>query len=265
MKAIYKVLTVLAIPAFLVLYSFNGGSPGGKTGSLGDGGDNCTSCHQSTAQNAADWITTDIPESGYVPGETYTITAKGTHDGVGRFGFELTAENEDGIKKGTFAVTDTERTKAIGSGSSITHTAGGTTPSGNSATWTMSWTAPASGSGEVNFNAAFNAANGNGSSDPGDIIYLSMSSVDENLFTSVGEDYLADQISMYPNPARNMVNLNLPEGAKFHLVNLMGQVLLSRDMTGTKESLDISDYDNGVYFVQVIHNGATHTSRLLKN
>ena len=39
---------------------FSGGSPGGKTGSPGDGGANCTQCHAGTPQPATGWINTNI-------------------------------------------------------------------------------------------------------------------------------------------------------------------------------------------------------------
>ncbi len=264
MKAIYKVLTVLAIPGFLVFYSFVGGSPGGKTGSPGDGGDNCTSCHAGTPQNVGDWITSNIPEGGYAPGVTYTITAKGMREDVGKFGFELTAENAAGVKKGTFAVTDAAKTQLLGGGSSVTHTSGGNMPAGDSINWSMDWTAPESGSGQVRFYSATNAANGNGGNS-GDVIYLSMLSVEEDITISVGENYLEDQISMYPNPATSVVNMKLPEGAEMHIFNMLGNVIEVRKNMRSIETIDVSSLQNGIYFVRVVHNGETHTSRLLKN
>ena len=263
MKTIYNVLAVLAIPGFLVFYSFAGGSPGGKSGSPGDGA-NCTGCHAGTPQNVADWISTNIPEGGYAPGETYTITAKGMHEGVGKFGFELTAENAAGAKKGSFAVTDAVRTKATSSDNSITHTQDGNSPAGDSATWSMDWTAPVTGSGQVRFYAAFNAANGNGNTG-GDVIYLSMLSAEEDITISVDENYLANQISMYPNPATSVVNVKLPAGAELHVFNILGKVVEVRSNMKAHETLDVSGFENGLYFVQVKHNGETHTSRLLKN
>lgn len=264
MKTIYKVLTVLAIPGFLVFYSFSGGSPGGKSGSPGDGTANCTGCHAGVPQTVGDWITTNIPEEGYTPGETYVITAQGMHEGVARFGFELTAENADGIKKGAFAVTDTDRTQITGTGNSVTHTLDGTTPSGDLATWSMNWTAPASGSGQVSFYSAFNAANGTGDTS-GDVIYLSTLTADENITISVDENRLEAQLSLYPNPATRVLNIKLPEGSEFRIVDVLGKVVEVRKSTNSNERVDVSRFENGIYFVQVKHEGETHTSRFLKN
>lgn len=264
MKSIYKVLTVLAIPGFLIFYSFSSGSPGGKTGSPGDEGANCTGCHDGTPQNVGNWITSDIPEGGYVPGETYTITAKGMHAGVAKFGFELTAESAAGAKKGTFAVTDAVRTQLLGSGSSVTHTSGGVAPAGDSTSWSMDWTAPASGSGQIRFYSATNAGNGNGNTS-GDIIYLSMLTVEEDITISVAEHNLADQISLYPNPANSLVNLQLPEGADLQLFDIQGREIEHRRAVTTHQTVDVSQLQNGIYFVRVIYEGEIFTSRLLKN
>ena len=89
----------------------SGGSQGGKTGSPGDGGATCTNCHSGTATAQEGWITSNIPAEGYTPGETYTITATGTHNGVGKFGFEVTAEDNADAKTGTFVITNSDESQ----------------------------------------------------------------------------------------------------------------------------------------------------------
>ncbi|HRX96862.1 MAG TPA: hypothetical protein P5514_07945 [Bacteroidales bacterium] len=50
MKRIYNLLIIIAVPALFLLFTsevlYHTGSPGGKTGSPGDGGHNCTDCLQ---------------------------------------------------------------------------------------------------------------------------------------------------------------------------------------------------------------------------
>jgi len=147
-----------------------GGSPGGKTGSPGDGGTTCTQCHSGTAVEATDWISSNIPEEGYTIGNTYTITVTGTHTGVSLFGFEITAEDNAGNKTGTLAITNATETQLVNSSNAVTHTSGGNSPSGDSKSWEFNWTA--ADVDEVTFYAAFNAANGNGGTS-GDVIYTS--------------------------------------------------------------------------------------------
>ncbi len=177
MKYIYKFLLLLILmPGIILLIANRNGSPGGRSGSPGDGNQTCTSCHSGTAINQTGWITSNIPAEGYVPGTTYQITLNSTHAGAALFGFELTAETSAGQKTGTFAITETNRTKLVNQNKSVTHTFNGTTPSGGGNSWTMNWTAPAMAAGNITFYAAVNAANGNGTTS-GDVIYRTTLSV----------------------------------------------------------------------------------------
>jgi hypothetical protein len=172
MKRVYTFLTVLAVPVVLIFMSNSNGSVGGKSGSIGDNGHTCTDCHSGTATTKTGWITTNVPDDGYTPGQTYTITATGTHSGVVKFGFELTVEDSQGSKVGTLQVAEPTRTKLTNSSHAMTHTAAGNVPSGNTNTWTMNWVAPSNVTGDIGIYAAFNAANGNGNTS-GDVIYKS--------------------------------------------------------------------------------------------
>jgi len=180
MKKLYKFLPILIAPVLLTLFAHVTGSPGGKSGSIGDANVTCTQCHGGTATSQTGWITSSIPAEGYTPGETYLITATGTHNGVVKFGFELTAETAMGAKTGTLAITEASRTQLCNQNKAVTHRAAGTAPNGNSNTWTVNWTAPATDVGQIRFYAAFNAANGNGQN-TGDVIYKS------NLFVEVAQ------------------------------------------------------------------------------
>ena len=202
MKRFYKVLSVFAIPAFLLLYSYTGGSPGGKTGSPGDGGATCTQCHSGTAQAQGGLISTTIPFSGYEPGQTYTVTVTESLTGISKYGFELTAESTGGVKQGTFSVTDPARVKKVNGGNAVTHTSGGTVASGDSISWSVDWTAPAAGTGQVTFYTAVNATNSNGGNS-GDQIYTGSRMVSEHVANPqitqvepniVAQDYIGNVI-----------------------------------------------------------------------
>ena len=137
------------------------GSEGGKTGSPTDGA-SCTGCHYAGVGTGAT-ITSDIPSSGYIPGDLYTITANINQSGISKFGFEITSEeaNFGSAKKGTFFVTNSTETQPVNNNTAITHTAGGTSGS-DSKSWSMNWEAPNTGTGDITFYGSFIAANGNG-------------------------------------------------------------------------------------------------------
>lgn len=261
MKSRNLLYTLLVIGGMLtaswVLYP--NGSPGGKTGSPGDGGSNCTGCHAGSAQQGSGWITSNIPAGGYVPGQIYTITATGTHTGVSKFGFETTAEDLAGAKKGTISVTDASQTKLVNADKSITHTSNGTAPSGDSKSWSFDWTAPASGSGVISFYGAFNAANGNGSTS-GDVIYLSSYSVSE-ASTGIGDNIAGIvDVKVFPNPFTTYLVVELgsmkDEAREIRLVSLTGAVVyaekVSNQVSAQVYRISTGDLSNGVYHLGVI-------------
>ena len=242
-----------------------GGSPGGKTGSPGDG-NNCTQCHGGTAQIATAWVIPDMPFDGYVPGETYTITATGTHAGVVRFGFELTAENSNHAKVGTFTITNTAETKLVNSGKAVSHTGNGFTPSGNSKSWSCNWTAPAAGAGDVIFYGAFNAANGDMSTS-GDVIYLSNYTVNEKIVGIQEASNLEDQISLFPTMAENTINLTWDNQTVKQIIiyNINGKQLINKIVNSSDKSIkiDVSSLSAGTYFCNCDVAGQTVVKRFL--
>ena len=134
-----------------------GGSPGAKTGSPGDNSDNCTFCHLDNDVIAkSNLISSNIPNSGYVPGTTYTITINASHSGSKRFGFEITAERNSFEKIGTFKLINDELTQFTNDSSAVTHTFKGTIAN-DSISWKFNWLAPEAGFGDVTFYLAVNS------------------------------------------------------------------------------------------------------------
>ncbi len=263
MKKIYNLLLLLAVPSTLLLYSYSGGSPGGKTGSLGDNGNTCTDCHTGIAQSQTDWVTSDIPVTGYQAGETYEITVSGTDGDASLMGFELTAEDDMGNKVGTFTLTETDRTKFTNANKAVTHTSAGTAVSGGKATWSVSWTAPDPAPENVIFNAAFNAANGNGGTS-GDVIHISEAAYSQ-YHVGIAENLLAEKVSLYPNPAIENLNISAPEGTSYTIVDLNGRIIENSTVFTSVVSINVADYENGLYMVKFTSEGITTTKKLLVN
>ncbi len=228
-----------------------GGSPGAKTGSPADV-NSCTQCHAGTAVAVNSWITTNIPATGYVPGNTYTITLTGTHSGVSRFGFELTAEDSLNNKVGVFTITNTAETKLANSNHAVTHTGNGLTPTNDSKSWSFDWTAPAANTGSVTFYAALNAADGNmGTS--GDIIYTTNSTVIEGSGVGINNVLKNNLVNLYPSTVEQIVNLEWNNITVEQLViyNISGQVIRKQVVNSNQNSikLDVSNMAKGSYFV----------------
>jgi len=251
MKRLYNFLPLLAVPLMFLFMGYSGGSPGGKTGSPGDGLSNCTECHSGTPQNATEWITSTIPDLGYSTGETYTFTAMVEHNGSSKFGFEVTAEDSDGNKVGEIIITDADRTQYRNSDKSITHTNTGNAGSNNMNEWTFDWIAPDAMTGDVTFYGAFNATNSN-SATSGDVIYLSTYTVGPDV-TSV-RDNLANDFRFYPNPSNGILNIENPaynQASSVLVFNSTGQLVEEFEMNSEFTSLNLTHLTQGVYFVKL--------------
>ena len=256
MKRFYQFLPLLALPLMFVFMGYSGGSPGGKTGSPGDGGENCTNCHSGDPQSATEWITTDIGELGYLAGQTYTITAKAERSGVSKFGFEVTGEDENGDKVGTFNITKATETQLKNGDASVSHTSAGNAGSNNMKEWTFDWTAPEGTMGEVTFYGAFNTTNSNGSTS-GDVVFLSTYTVGPDV---TGVDELANKFRFYPNPTNGVLNIENPGYNKTSAVMVFsntGQLVEEFDLNSEFASFNLSHLTKGIYFVKLNEQSAT--------
>ncbi|MBI2257833.1 MAG: T9SS type A sorting domain-containing protein [Flavobacteriia bacterium] len=82
-------------------------------------------------------------------------------------------------------------------------------------------------------------------------VYSSCYSIQYVTTYEIIED-LSNQI-MYPNPSNSIVNLNINKDIKsIVLLDVNGKTLLKKEVNYTIESLDISNFENGIYFVYLI-------------
>ena len=74
-------------------------------------------------------------------------------------------------------------------------------------------------------------------------------------FLSVDDFELANTISIYPNPASNVLNIkadenNLPDGYKIY--NMLGQLITDVKINNTSDlNINTSSYSNGMYFIKI--------------
>lgn len=227
------ILTILVITAIAALMSFGDplknstGAEPGHTGSPGDG-KNCTFCHGGSAQSISNVFTSNIPPSGYVPGETYTVTV--TTSGTGRKGFQVSPQNFAGQLLGT--LTAGNGNKLVGNNKYVTHSFGVT---GATAQWSFQWTAPPAGTGNVVFYGAFVIGQPN--------VRLSTMQVQEDETIGIEEIDINPAYSLFL-AGNNMIriNLSLSEAVPvlFTLVDLSGKIVTQKNF-GMQQAGDFSD------------------------
>lgn len=243
---------------------YHGASPGGKTGSPIDKA-NCTQCHQGSATTSVDWITSNIPETGWKAGETYTITATAVSADAKKIGFELTAENSS-AKAGTFVITDATRTQLGNKNASVTHTTAGNPPLNGQNQWQMNWTAPATNDGDITFYAAFNCANGDGTNS-GDGIFLSQLKVSQQATATAVDLASNSSLLVYPNPAQDVVTIESPKNIKeTSIYNTNGQkVKTFYRLEAGRTALNIGELSRGSYLLKTTTEDGEFTQRIQLN
>jgi hypothetical protein len=88
--------------------------------------------------------------------------------------------------------------------------------------------------------------------------------------TNVGiENYLTNRISLYPNPANDVVNVqctmyNVQSGGKLHLFDVYGKLLQIVPITSETTQINVSGLANGMYFVRVTTEEGVVTKQFVK-
>jgi hypothetical protein len=257
---------ILLITQSLMIMKKDGAAPG-YTGSPGDSFKNCTACHGGTAYNVDNWISSDIPADGYVPGATYTIIATNKESGATRFGFEVSPQDSVGNLMGEILITDHLRTKLVGGTKYITYTENGV-EGVDSLSWSFKWVAPKSTEDIVfygGFNSNFNGHKG------GDQTFLSTLKVKRNLSLDIHGVSAIQAVKIFPNPTFDYVQVNFEVQNSCHVVvdviDVNGKqvsVLMDDAVDGGTfdKRFDIRNLASGNYIVQINADGKVLTQRI---
>ncbi|MGY6560776.1 MAG: choice-of-anchor V domain-containing protein [Luteibaculaceae bacterium] len=246
------------------------GSPIGRTGSPGDNNLTCTTCHAGTTTPfEANWISTNIPETGYEPGETYQITFTATGISTNnRFGFLGNAEITGGSNVGTWTSnTQVNVINAANNRSAVTHRSTSNSGTG-SRSWTADWTAPDSNVGEITFYAAFNVTNA-GSGGSGGNIRRSSLAVLPNLTLAVNKLGFTDRdVKVFPNPAAvgSTVSIQIPQSNQTLFVevrDVTGKLMQNQAVTTDRVEITTNGLKSGIYLISIYNADTRITKKLV--
>jgi hypothetical protein len=95
---------------------------------------------------------------------------------------------------------------------------------------------------------------------------MTTDSIYVDLCMSVNEN-TAGNVSVYPNPTNGefTVQLNGNAAAIVEIMNELGQVVNAFTMTSSVRTVDMKNFESGVYFIRVTEGDATTTHRLIKH
>ena len=80
--------------------------------------------------------------------------------------------------------------------------------------------------------------------------------------TSVSENG-ANSFSIFPNPATTVLNVNAEGYSTIEIVNLLGQTVYTANTTSNMQ-INVSELNNGVYFVRMNGENGTATQKFIK-
>lgn len=237
------VISALILPMLFINNGINSspnGTPGARTGSPGDGGGTCytSGCHTGAPTEAIGILSTNVPTEGYTPNTAYTVTV--TLTGTGNKGFQVSPQSPSGTLLGSIAA----GTGNWVIGKFVTHS---TPKSTATAVWTFQWTAPAKGTGDVNFYGAFAITR--------NTTKTQVLKVTEKIGSGIQESDLFS-VNVFPNPVSDQLNLlfnNNTKNAVIDLLDLNGKEILHKELNNNtvENAIDVSSVNEGNYIVKI--------------
>ncbi len=184
--------SVLMLVWAALVWGFTNDPPANRSGVNGI---DCTDCHGFLPANTGpgNVAITGLPAM-WSPGTTYPlqVTVTDSNPQLQLFGFQMTAVDSNGVQAGAFTPGGGTQLE-FGLPGGIEHSFA--QPGSGSGTFSFDWISPASSSiGDIRFNAAGNAANGNFSSS-GDFIYTSETTVSAATEVTENEVFYFPQIA----------------------------------------------------------------------
>lgn len=89
-----------------------------------------------------------------------------------------------------------------------------------------------------------------------------------NPLTNIDENILESNISIYPNPAKDIVNIYLNETLSkeknIKIINSLGEVVYSTKTNDNYLKLDMTDFSEGIYYVSVQTDNMINVQKLIK-
>ena len=161
----YINLTLVNILLLSILLS-NSGGPSANVANNAPSYNNCTQCHYASVNPTGGSVSINgLPSSGYIPGESYSLTVKviGTEAHERGYGYQM-ASQVGNDNSGTFSLGSSSQNSAL-NGNRVQHST--RTVSGE---WIVEWLAPSSDVGDITFSVS-GVATGGTSGNGGDQVY----------------------------------------------------------------------------------------------
>ena len=276
-KNILLVALGLGFLAFLFLDASSGAASvqdRDRTGSPVASG-TCANCHSGgnfSTSVSVQVLDGDTPVTTYEPEKKYTFTVSiSAMNNPAAYGFQAVALTvADSTNAGSFGTApDGTQVITLNNRQYFEQSRRNAVSS-----WSIEWTAPATGAGDVNFYAAGNAVNqaGGSNGDSPDILDTPFT-LTENITSNTASIQPLDlQMRVFPNPVQDRLNLRVDgsENGRFQLqlLNTAGQLVQSGQVEvidGTaNQQLEVQDLPSGHYYLHLSNGKGVKTMGVVK-
>ncbi|HIP36149.1 MAG TPA: T9SS type A sorting domain-containing protein [Crocinitomix sp.] len=82
-------------------------------------------------------------------------------------------------------------------------------------------------------------------------------------FASLNESIVIPTVSIFPNPATDIVNISTENATSISIINSIGQTIYATNINETTHSIDVSNFANGIYFVEIRNETEKITKKLV--
>jgi hypothetical protein len=76
---------------------------------------------------------------------------------------------------------------------------------------------------------------------------------------------LEGKLNIYPNPASTEINISNAENSTIQLLDLMGKVVLTKNIVDNNDVITTAQLANGTYFVRITTENETVTRKIIVN
>lgn len=82
-------------------------------------------------------------------------------------------------------------------------------------------------------------------------------------FNDLNTNNVAFDVNIYPNPVRDLLNVELAENATYSVMDLNGRIIESGRENG-RFQVNTTEWDSGVYFLEIVSNGQKVNKKIVK-
>lgn len=97
-------------------------------------------------------------------------------------------------------------------------------------------------------------------------VYGEMTITISNQATGI-EDISVTSINVFPNPAKDFLNVQFNEGSEYlmEMIDMTGKLVKSQNIYNSEERIDISDISDGLYFIKVTYKTESFVCKFIKD